>query len=334
MLGFFFFSIWFGAGQAAFVSRRVQEQIWIPSLATKEKKTVFFLSLSDSPLLPVARDAESISRQSLSSYHSSDTPQIRSHAIHLSTAFLDSSMARVDAVRSGSSSWCSATTVAVFVGLCLVGVWMASSALVSPAEFSPFQPAPLWAGDAAPAEGNAAADVVVVSEDEKDAVAEPTERANRPPDEQTKVEKPGGEQIATELKQDQDQEPESKRDAEVFPDASQAELLNQTATDRPLPWRTQAAMSDIDTNGKEQANTTTAHDWRLCDTEAGADYIPCLDNVEVIRKLQHDEHYEHRERHCPEENPTCLVPLPKGYRSPIRWPKSRDQVGEVSFSVC
>ena len=241
-------------------------------------------------------------------------------------------------VRSGSSSsCCSATTVAVFVGLCLVGVWMASSALVSPAEFSPFQPAPLWAGDAAPAEGNAAADVVVVSEesaDEKDAVAEPTERANRPPDEQTKVEKPGGEQIATELKQDQDQEPESKRDAEVFPDASQAELLNQTATDRPLPWRTQAAMSDIDTNGKEQANTTTADGWRLCDTEAGADYIPCLDNVEVIRKLQHDEHYEHRERHCPEENPTCLVPLPKGYGSPIRWPKSRDQVGEISFSVC
>ncbi|CAM0901430.1 unnamed protein product [Alopecurus aequalis] len=257
--------------------------------------------------------------------------------------------ARADAVRSGSS-WCSATTVALFVGLCLVGVWMASSTLVSPADFSPFQPAPLWrrpaAGDVAPADGNAAA-ADVVREDSADvepetpAVTEPTERANRPSDEQVaaepKVEKPDGdqgtdtntdEQNVTELKQDQD--PEPKRDAEVFPDASQAELLNQTATSDPatLPWRTQAAMSGIDTTDKEQTNSTTAADgdWKLCDTEAGADYIPCLDNVAFIRTLQHDEHYEHRERHCPEEPPTCLVPMPKGYRSPIRWPKSRDQI--------
>lgn len=243
--------------------------------------------------------------------------------------------ARADA---GRSSWCSATTVAVFVGLCLVAVWMTSSTLVSPADFSPFQPAPLWrrpaAGDAAPTEGNATADVV--REESADAVAEPIERTNRPPDEQVATEpKVDGDQDVTEPNQDQDQEQETKRDAEVFPDASQAELLNQTAMsdDRPLPWRTQAAMSDTNvTTDKEPTPTTvpaTDDDWKLCDTEAGADYIPCLDNVEFIRKIQHDEHYEHRERHCPDHNPTCLVPMPNGYRNPIKWPKSRDKVNCV-----
>jgi hypothetical protein len=178
-------------------------------------------------------------------------------------------------------------------------------------------------------------------------VAEPPERANQPPEEQIvtdhKVEKPDGDQEQTDPDEQNvtdpkakpdDQEQELKRDAEVFPDASQAELLNQTATDSAT-WRTQAAKSDTETDDKEQTATVvsgvpTTDNWKLCDAEAGADYIPCLDNLEVIRKLKHDEHYEHRERHCPEEPPACLVPLPKGYRSPIRWPKSRDQVQKFS----
>uniref|UniRef100_A0ACD6A9V9 Uncharacterized protein n=1 Tax=Avena sativa TaxID=4498 RepID=A0ACD6A9V9_AVESA len=123
-----------------------------------------------------------------------------------------------------------------------------------------------------------------------------------------------------------DQEQEVKKGGDVFPDAGQAELFNQTATGQ-APWRTQASKSDKETNDKEQTTASSVPDtWKLCEVEAGADYIPCLDNMEVIRKLQHDEHYEHRERHCPEEPPTCLVSLPKGYRSPIRWPKSRDKI--------
>jgi hypothetical protein len=301
---------------------------------------------------------------------------------------------RIDVVRrqpqqhaAASSSYCSATSVAVFVGLCLVGVWMVSSTLVSPAEFTPFQAFPLPrrptpAGetepDAAPAGGNATTVVREDSADEQevppaarqDAVAEPTERTNQPPEEQIvtdpevekpdgeqtnpdeqnvtdpKVEKPDGDQEQTNPDEQNvtdpkaepdDQEQESKKDAEVFPDASQAELLNQTATDQ-APWHTQAAKSDTDTKDKEQTTTAvsdvlTTNNWKLCDTEAGADYIPCLDNMEAIRKLKHDEHYEHRERHCPEEPPVCLVPLPKGYRSPIRWPKSRDQVQKFSVVV-
>ena len=48
----------------------------------------------------------------------------------------------------------------------------------------------------------------------------------------------------------------------------------------------------------------------------------------AIKKLRPENfrRYEHRERHCPDEGPTCLVALPTGYRRPIEWPKSRDRV--------
>lgn len=68
--------------------------------------------------------------------------------------------------------------------------------------------------------------------------------------------------------------------------------------------------------------------WKLCVFEGAQDYIPCLDNKKVLAKLRSTKHYEHRERHCPteEELPKCLVPLPKGYRTSIKWPSSRDQI--------
>lgn len=71
---------------------------------------------------------------------------------------------------------------------------------------------------------------------------------------------------------------------------------------------------------------SSAYDWKLCNTSSGSEYIPCLDNWKAIKKLQSISHYEHRERHCPDEVSTCLVSLPEGYRSPIRWPKSREMI--------
>lgn len=69
-------------------------------------------------------------------------------------------------------------------------------------------------------------------------------------------------------------------------------------------------------------------DWKVCKGVAAVDYIPCLDNLKVIKALRTRRHMEHRERHCP--NPRsrtrCLVPLPKGYKFPVSWPKSRDMV--------
>ncbi|KAL2894053.1 putative methyltransferase PMT26 [Bienertia sinuspersici] len=72
------------------------------------------------------------------------------------------------------------------------------------------------------------------------------------------------------------------------------------------------------------------YSWKVCNVTAGPDYIPCLDNIQAIKMLRTTRHYEHRERHCPDEAPTCLVPLPKGYKTPVKWPKSRDMIWFVN----
>ncbi|KAF7038584.1 hypothetical protein CFC21_048754 [Triticum aestivum] len=58
------------------------------------------------------------------------------------------------------------------------------------------------------------------------------------------------------------------------------------------------------------------------------EYIPCLDNDEEIRRLPSTERGERFERHCPAKDKalSCLVPAPKGYKAPIPWPRSRDEV--------
>lgn len=84
----------------------------------------------------------------------------------------------------------------------------------------------------------------------------------------------------------------------------------------------------------ENNNTKVViQEWTLCRMRDAQDFIPCLDNAKAIKKLRSHKHYQHRERHCPSENdlPKCLVPLPKDYKTPIRWPKSRDQ---VSLQIC
>ncbi|CAJ1863769.1 unnamed protein product [Sphenostylis stenocarpa] len=65
----------------------------------------------------------------------------------------------------------------------------------------------------------------------------------------------------------------------------------------------------------------------LCPLEM-KEYIPCLDNEDAIRKLPSTEKGERFERHCPEQGQglNCLVPAPNGYRTPIPWPRSRDEV--------
>jgi Putative S-adenosyl-L-methionine-dependent methyltransferase len=67
--------------------------------------------------------------------------------------------------------------------------------------------------------------------------------------------------------------------------------------------------------------------FELCD-EKLREYIPCLDNEEAIRKLKSTERGEKWQRHCPSRENTlsCLVPVPQGYKTPIPWPRSRDEV--------
>ncbi|KAK7385125.1 hypothetical protein VNO78_30836 [Psophocarpus tetragonolobus] len=66
--------------------------------------------------------------------------------------------------------------------------------------------------------------------------------------------------------------------------------------------------------------------YKVCDVRM-VDYVPCLDNEKAIKELKGDRG-ERYERHCPEKGMglNCLVPRPKGYRKPILWPKSRDEV--------
>lgn len=67
--------------------------------------------------------------------------------------------------------------------------------------------------------------------------------------------------------------------------------------------------------------------FKLCEATM-QDYIPCLDNVEAIGRLNSTERGEKYERHCPEKGKglNCLVPAPNGYKPRIPWPASRDEV--------
>ncbi|RWW00374.1 hypothetical protein GW17_00036662 [Ensete ventricosum] len=115
---------------------------------------------------------------------------------------------------------------------------------------------------------------------------------------------------------------------EVFPSGAQSELLNETNTQNGA-WSSQAAESKNEKEVQKLSSPDSQNfdsTWKLCNVTTGEDYIPCLDNVAAIKKLHFTGHYEHRERHCPEEPPTCLVPLPEGYRVPVRWPNSREKI--------
>ncbi|MCL7035770.1 hypothetical protein MKW94_030810 [Papaver nudicaule] len=131
---------------------------------------------------------------------------------------------------------------------------------------------------------------------------------------------------SSDKKEDEDK---SQVQNEVLPDAAQAEIQNETTTQNGA-FSTQRSESK---NEKEVQQSSVAKDesaseyqWKVCNVTAGPDYIPCLDNIYAVKRLRSTKHYEHRERHCPEEPPTCLVPLPEGYKKSIKWPKSRNKI--------
>ena len=120
---------------------------------------------------------------------------------------------------------------------------------------------------------------------------------------------------------------------EVFPSGAQSELLNETTTQNGS-FSTQAAESKNEKESQQSSEpeNQSGTSWKLCNVTAGPDYIPCLDNLEAIKNLRTTKHYEHRERHCPDDPPTCLVPLPEGYQRSIEWPASREKV-RYSFKL-
>lgn len=72
------------------------------------------------------------------------------------------------------------------------------------------------------------------------------------------------------------------------------------------------------------ANMKSLPSLQPCEGPGMVDYIPCLDNWKAIKTFKK---LVRKERHCPTRpSPRCLVPLPKGYKTPVPWPKSRDMV--------
>lgn len=72
----------------------------------------------------------------------------------------------------------------------------------------------------------------------------------------------------------------------------------------------------------------------VCDMRY-SELIPCLDrNLIYQLKLKPNlTLMEHYERHCPppQRRYNCLIPPPLGYRIPIRWPASRDEVWKANI---
>uniref|UniRef100_A0A164T6G3 Methyltransferase n=1 Tax=Daucus carota subsp. sativus TaxID=79200 RepID=A0A164T6G3_DAUCS len=72
----------------------------------------------------------------------------------------------------------------------------------------------------------------------------------------------------------------------------------------------------------------------VCD-DRHSELIPCLDrNLIYQTRLKLDlSLMEHYERHCPmpERRFNCLIPPPPGYKIPIKWPLSRDEVWKANI---
>lgn len=119
----------------------------------------------------------------------------------------------------------------------------------------------------------------------------------------------------------------SQTSKEAFDADTKSGILNN-ATAESGTWSTQTVetLHDKETQKSLILNDNNKYEWKLCKTTAGPEYIPCLDNWQTIRRLPSISHYEHWERHCPDKALTCLVPLPEGYRIPIKWPRSREMV--------
>ncbi|XP_019182494.1 PREDICTED: probable methyltransferase PMT27 [Ipomoea nil] len=124
---------------------------------------------------------------------------------------------------------------------------------------------------------------------------------------------------------------QEKAQIDSVPARKTSPQIPSESKDSKKAWSTQAVQSvsqkeRTKTTDEQENNIIPSPNWQLCNVTAGQDYIPCLDNEPALHKLRTRRHFEHRERHCPEEPPTCLVQLPKGYKRPIEWPKSREKI--------
>lgn len=109
-------------------------------------------------------------------------------------------------------------------------------------------------------------------------------------------------------------------------DTSSTDTNQNAAAPPPLITNETTDQNDNSSNAVGDDATFDLIKWDVCTGPMAVDYIPCLDNVEAVKKLPSIRHMEHRERHCPSPSPRCLAPLPVGYKLPVLWPKSKDMV--------
>lgn len=118
--------------------------------------------------------------------------------------------------------------------------------------------------------------------------------------------------------------------SKLVPQPSTHSLVNTAPSNNTTATTdTRKDTTDAGTGGGgsgDDGDEMVAVEWKVCEGSVAVDYIPCLDNRKAIMALQSRRHMEHRERHCPDPSPRCLVPLPPGYKIPVPWPKSRDMV--------
>ncbi|XP_019464587.1 PREDICTED: probable methyltransferase PMT26 isoform X3 [Lupinus angustifolius] len=157
-------------------------------------------------------------------------------------------------------------------------------------------------------------------ESEKKSDSDETEKKS---DESSKTTEEKVEERGNEESDESSKSNENKTDDTVS--GAQSDIVNESTTQNGS-FSTQATESNKENESQGSSQQTATHNWKVCNVTAGSDYIPCLDNMKAIKQLKTTKHYEHRERHCPEEPPTCLVSLPEGYRRSIEWPKSREKI--------
>ncbi|KAF3456770.1 hypothetical protein FNV43_RR01424 [Rhamnella rubrinervis] len=93
---------------------------------------------------------------------------------------------------------------------------------------------------------------------------------------------------------------------------------------------------DEDTDGKQEDgdDDIIPKSFPVCD-DRHSELIPCLDRNFIYQmRLKLDlSLMEHYERHCPppERRYNCLIPPPPGYKVPIKWPTSRDEVWKANI---
>ncbi|GAU25242.1 hypothetical protein TSUD_17550 [Trifolium subterraneum] len=104
------------------------------------------------------------------------------------------------------------------------------------------------------------------------------------------------------------------------------------------------ADDDADNKQQEESSSLTQTDavesdivpksFPVCD-DRHSELIPCLDRHLIYQmRLKLDlALMEHYERHCPpaERRYNCLIPPPPGYKVPIKWPQSREEVWKVNI---